>query len=193
MRDAATTRKPLLVVLMFCVLPVLFHFIIVATDHVRLTLALSGLVLCKFGFVTVSALTHWAIYGALFFTFARTLRHGREPLITMMARRMHGDSHGHLSGELERYTRRVTLAWACFFATQLSVSIMLFCFAPLVVWSFFVNILDLPLVVAMFAAEYACRLRCLQNPPRHSIAAIVKMIAEIRKPPDVRIKKKSAF
>jgi uncharacterized membrane protein len=58
----------------------------------------------------------------------------------------------------------------------------LFCFAPLVIWSFFVNILDLPLVVAMFAAEYAVRLRCLRDPPRHSLAAIVNMIAEIRKP-----------
>ncbi|HEY1857076.1 hypothetical protein [Acidocella sp.] len=155
-----------------------FHLTIVETSHVRLAPVLSFGVLFKLGFVTVSALMHWAIYSGLFLMFARTLRRGREPLITAMARRMHGD----LSGELALYTRRVTIAWACFFAVQLVTSIALFCFAPLVVWSFFVNILDIPLVVAMFSAEYACRLRCLQNPPRHSLAVILNMVAEIRKP-----------
>ena len=177
MRDKAAKCRRLLAVLTFCVLPVLFHLAIVETSHVRFS-ALSFMLLCKLGVVTVSALTHWAIYSSLLFTFARTLRHGREPLITMLARRMHGD----LSGELKLYTRRVTLAWSCFFATQLSLSIALFCFAPLVVWSFFVNILDIPLVALMFAAEYAVRLRCLKNPPRHSIAAILNMIEEVRKP-----------
>jgi hypothetical protein len=178
MPHAAATRKPLLAVLAFSVLPLLFHLSIVETNHVRLTPTLSFIVLFKLGFVTVSALTHWTIYSGLFLTFALTLRPGRVPLITAMARRMHGD----LSEELTLYTRRVTIAWACFFATQLGVSIALFCFAPLVVWSFFVNVLDIPLVITMFSVEYAYRLRCLQNPPRHSLAAILNMIAEIRKP-----------
>jgi hypothetical protein len=34
----------------------------------------------------------------------------------------------------------------------------------------------------MFTSEYLIRLRSLQNPPRHSLAAIVGMIADIRKP-----------
>jgi uncharacterized membrane protein len=45
-----------------------------------------------------------------------------------------------------------------------------------------VNILDIPLVATMFAAEYAVRLRVLRDPPRHSFAAIMGMIAEARKP-----------
>jgi hypothetical protein len=61
---------------------------------------------------------------------------------------------------------------------QLTLSVTLFCFAPLVAWSFFVNILDIPLVVAMFAAEYFVRLRCLDDPPRHSLPVIIKMIGE---------------
>jgi uncharacterized membrane protein len=76
------------------------------------------------------------------------------------------------------YTRKVTIAWSIFFAIQLAISIGLFCAAPLVWWSFFVNILDIPLVAAMFAAEYAIRLRVLQNPPRHSFKAIVSMVTE---------------
>jgi uncharacterized membrane protein len=108
------------------------------------------------------------------------LRPGREALITGMARRMHTP----FTDELAVYTRRVTIAWAGFFAAQLVTSIALFCFAPLVVWSLFVNILDFPLVAAMFAAEYAVRLRCLRDPPRHSLAAIAAMIADIRTKPE---------
>jgi hypothetical protein len=34
----------------------------------------------------------------------------------------------------------------------------------------------------MFAAEYAVRLRCLSDPPRHSLGEIMRMIADVRKP-----------
>ncbi|MGH7002141.1 MAG: hypothetical protein ACREEA_11630, partial [Stellaceae bacterium] len=64
----------------------------------------------------------------------------------------------------------------------LTTSIMLFLLAPLVVWSFFVNVLDIPMVVAMYAAEYLCRLHYLQDPPRHSLATILGMVADVRKP-----------
>lgn len=80
------------------------------------------------------------------------------------------------------YTRRVTWAWCCFFAAQLATSVTLFFFTPVVVWSFFVNVLDLPLVVVMFLAEYRCRLRCLRNPPRHSLTEIIRMVTDVRKP-----------
>jgi hypothetical protein len=178
MAQAAATCKPLGAVLAISIPPLLFHFAIVATSSIRFGSALSFGVLFKFGFVTASALTHWAIYGSLLLMFARTLRRGHEPLITALARRMHGD----FSAELALYTRRVTIAWTCFFAMQLALSIGLFCLAPLVVWSFFVNVLDIPLVAAMFSVEYACRIHCLRNPPRHSLAAILNMVAELRKP-----------
>jgi uncharacterized membrane protein len=159
-------------------LPVLFHLAIVQTRAVPLTAAPRLGPLCKLSFVTVSALTHWAIYSTLFLTFALTLRPGCEPLICAMARRLQGP----ISAPLARYTRRVTIAWSGFFLAQLITSMALFVFAPLVVWSFFVNILDLPLVAAMFAAEYAVRLRALRDPPRHSLGEIMSMIAEVRKP-----------
>lgn len=177
MADQAAGRGRLpLVGLLF--IPILFHLTIIATGHTKAALVFRVGPLVKLGFVTASAVTHWAIYTTLLLTFALTLRPGREPLITAMARRMHRP----FTDELARYTRRVTIAWSVFFAAQLATSIALFCFAPLVVWSFFVNILDLPLVAAMFAAEYAVRLACLRNPPRHSFAAIAAMIADIKKP-----------
>lgn len=175
--NAARIPWPALAVI--AAIPVASHLIIFAMRHIPLSLHPGWGGLFKLGFVTASALTHWSIYAALLAGFAFTLRPGREPLITAMARRMHG-----LTPEMARYTRKVTIAWSLFFAAQLTLSVLLFCFAPLTVWSFFVNILDLPLVVAMFAAEYAIRMRVLDDPPRHSLAAIIAMVTECTKRPD---------
>jgi hypothetical protein len=173
---AARTRIPAVAALI--VVPLLIHTAIVETGrgHVGAVTGLGSVF--RIGLVGVCAITHWMIYGGLLLTFGLTLRPGRDALITAMARKLHGT----IPQELVVYTRRVTVAWCGFFAAQLATSVTLFFFAPLVVWSLFVNVFDLPLVAAMFAAEYMCRLRCLQNPPRHSLAQIVRMVAEIRKP-----------
>jgi len=178
MAIAAATRARLLAITAVAIVPIVFHVVIVETSHIHFASLLSVGALFRTGFVTASAFTHWAIYGGLLLTFGLTLRPGREPLITAMARKL----HGAVPDELAVYTRRVTIAWCCFFAAQLTTSITLFVFAPLVIWSFFVNVLDIPMVVAMYAAEYLCRLHCLQNPPRHSLAEIFDMVAEARKP-----------
>jgi len=167
-------------ILALAALPVAFHLAILQTRILPMLLGPRLGPLCKLSFVTVSALTHWAIYATLFLTFALTLRPGHEPLISGMARRLHGP----IAPALARYTRGVTIAWSGFFLAQLITSITLFVTEPLVVWSFFVNVLDFPLVAAMFAAEYAVRLLCLTDPPRHSLAEIMRMIAEARKPPE---------
>ncbi|WP_308389610.1 hypothetical protein [Acidithiobacillus sp. AMEEHan] len=130
--------------------------------------------LAKLALVSATAIMQWAIYISLLLTFGLTLRSGRQPLITSMVQRM----HGNLDPALIQYTRKVTIAWTLFFATQLIVSISLLLFAPLVIWSFFVNILDLPLVLTMFAIEYLVRQRCLEHPPRHSFAEILAMISK---------------
>jgi uncharacterized membrane protein len=171
---AMRTRLPVIALVL---VPVMFHLAIVETSHIRLAFVPRFGALFKLGLVMASALTHWAIYGGLLLTFALTLRPAREPLITSMTRRL----HGAIPDEIAVYTRRVTIAWCSFFAAQLATSITLFLFAPLVVWSFFVNILDIPLVVAMFSAEYIVRLHCLRNPPRHSLSVILNMISDVRK------------
>lgn len=174
MRAEPAARPPALGLLAIIAVPVLFHLTIIWTSSIPLGLRLNPGALAKLGFVSAAALMHWGLYASLLATFGLTLRSGHEPLITGMARRLHGD----IADELVRYTRNVTIAWTMFFATQLALSVTLFCFAPLVAWSFFVNILDIPLVVAMFAAEYAIRLRCLKNPPRHSLSMIFNMVAD---------------
>jgi hypothetical protein len=177
MAAPASGRARLLAVLGIVFIPLLFHFIIVETNGVPLIGKLSLLVLFKASFITAAAVAHWSIYTGLLLTFAMTLRPGREALLTFMARKLHGT----ISEEVRNYTRRVTYVWCGFFALQLATSVALFVFAPLVVWSFFVNVLDLPLVATMFLAEYLFRIHWLQNPPRHSLAAIVSMIGDVRK------------
>jgi hypothetical protein len=83
----------------------------------------------------------------------RTLVEGREPLITRLAREVHGS----LAPFMEAYTRRVTVAWCVFCAAQLGMSAALLIFASLEKWSLFVNILNAPLVVLMFVGEYIYR------------------------------------
>ena len=168
----AASRPPVLAILAAVAVPMLFHLVIVETNHVHLGLRLSFAGLFKLGFITASAIMHWSIYASLLASFALTLRPGHMPLITAMALKLQDD----VSPELAAYTRKVTIAWSVFFAAQLALSMSLFCFAPLTWWSFFVNILDIPLVILMFAAEYLVRLRCLLHPPRHSLATIVTMI-----------------
>jgi uncharacterized membrane protein len=99
-------------------------------------------------------LPHTAIYLSLLWLFGQTLKSGREPLITRLARRVHGT----LPPALRAYTRRVTVAWCMFFAAQLIVSALLFLFASPREWSLFVNVLNFPLLALMFGGEYLYRI-----------------------------------
>ena len=174
---AAAARQRLPIVGLALV-PLLFHIVIVESRHGTPPFAPALGHLIRFGFVSAAALMHWTIYSGLLLTFGLTMRPGREPLISAMTHRLHGP----LSDEIVIYTRKVTIAWCGFFAAQLTASVTLFFLAPLAVWSFFVNILDIPLVVTMFAAEYAVRIRVLRHPPRESLAMILGMIANARTP-----------
>lgn len=107
----------------------------------------------------VSLAEHLGLNGFLAWVFARSLRPGREPLCSRLAREM----HGALPPEVVRYTQGITLAWALLFIAILCVSVLLFFLAPIQVWSTFANLLNLPIVVAMFVIEYRVRMRALPD------------------------------
>jgi uncharacterized membrane protein len=117
---------------------------------------------------------HLAVYLGLLWMFARTLRRGREPLVTGIARRV----RGVLPPEVVRYTRRVTAAWCVFFAGMAATSLFLFLLAPLPVWSVFANLLNLPLVVSMFVAEYLVRITHLRHLRHFPITAAARAFRE---------------
>lgn len=135
---------------------------------------------CKIAGVAVLSLSLWAMYllwpwimqhTALLFwlqdiglmlllllSFGRTLLAGHKPLCVHFAEMING---GALSAAHARYARQVTLAWVLFFAAIIMISSLLFFFAPLAIWSIFVNFLTLPLVALMFIAEFMLRRRLL--------------------------------
>ncbi len=115
-----------------------------------------------------------AIYCMLLIWFGGTLRRGREPLVTYMARHVHES----MSDELLAYTRRVTIAWCLFFLAMGFTSLALFLWASSETWSLFANVLNLPLVIAMFLAEYGWR--ALRH-PHMSRATVPTMVRAFMK------------
>ena len=109
----------------------------------------AGSIPAEAGLLAVSGITHAAINGMLLALFAATLAPGRTPLVVAMGRRL----DPHFTPAIARYACAVTWAWVAFFAGQIVVSGLLLVMAPRTAWSFFVNILDLPLVAAMFVIE----------------------------------------
>jgi uncharacterized membrane protein len=127
------------------------------------------------GAAAVAGLAHASAYLLLLWIFARTLGAGREPLVTRIARHV----HGAVPPDMARFTRTMTVAWCAFFAAQLLVSALLFAFATHDAWSLFVNLLDLPLLALMFALQQAFRALCFPHVPRVSVARIVKAFAAV--------------
>jgi len=114
-------------------------------------------------------LMHESLQLLLLFTFARTLAPGKVPLCTQFATLVHGS----LSTQHAAYARKVTIAWALFFAVILIVSNWLFFFYPVSTWSRFVNFGYLPLVTTMFIAEYMVRKQAL---PKEHQADIMEAV-----------------
>jgi uncharacterized membrane protein len=110
-------------------------------------------------------------YSIMAFTFGRSLRKDRVPLCTELADRLHGP----LSALELRYTRSVTVAWALFFLLNLAATFLLYRFAPLRIWSLFVNFCSLPLILLMFVAEYLVRRRVLPQVQRSGLIATLRV------------------
>ncbi len=132
------------------------------------------------GAAAVSGITHAAAFLALLWYFGRTLAGAREPLITRLARSVHGS----LSPEIAAFTRRVTIAWCVFFASQVLLSALLLAFAPFETWSLFVNLLNLPLLILMFVGDHLYRAIRFPDHPRPSMARILRAFAEVSSTPE---------
>jgi len=113
---------------------------------------------------------HAGVHVFLALGFGATLRAGRDPLITTLARRV----HRHFPPEMAAYTRHVTLAWTVFFVAMALASVLLYGLGPFERWALFAN-LGTPLAVAaMFAAEYALRYRLHPEFERTTVADAVR-------------------
>lgn len=103
--------------------------------------------------------------------FGFSLRAGQVALCTRLADTLHGP----LSAVEIRYTRWVTLAWTVFFTALGAITVALYYAAPLAVWSAFVSFMTLPLMLAMFAAEYVVRGWVLPQTKRRGLVATMRV------------------
>jgi len=110
-------------------------------------------------------------YSIMAYSFGRSLLNDRVPLCTQLADRIHGP----LSALELRYTRNVTIAWVIFFLLNLVATFLLYRFAPLRIWSLFVNFCSLPLILLMFVAEYLVRRRVLPQVQRSGLIATLRV------------------
>jgi len=108
----------------------------------------------------VFLLDHASVYALLGLGFGKSLRRGSTPMVTRFA----GLVHTTMSPALNDYTRAVTWAWTLYFGGVCMMSLLLFWLAPIEVWSTFAILLGAPMLVLMFAAEYAVRFWAL--PPQ---------------------------
>jgi uncharacterized membrane protein len=132
--------------------------------------------------LAVGGVCHAVAYACLLIWFAASLRPGHEPVVTGFARRMRRT----MPDKVVRYTSHVTIAWCVFFAAQLVMSAALLVAAPRTVWSSFVNLLNLPLIVAMVLAEFGWRSVLFRHEVRTGLLATLTGLRHIRGVPDSR-------
>jgi len=121
---------------------------------------------------------HAAVHLLLAFVFGSTLAAGREPLVSALARRVHGS----LTPAMAAYSRRVTVAWTFYFVAMAVLSIVLFATAPFVAWAAFANLVTPLAIVAMFVGEYLLRYRLHPEFERTTITQAVRAYADRAQP-----------
>jgi uncharacterized membrane protein len=113
----------------------------------------------------------FGFYLLMAISFGTTLIAPRVPMCTMMADKIHGP----LTPQELRYTRQVTVAWTIFFVLNMLATWLLFQFAPLKLWSIFVNFASLPLLALMFLGEYLVRRQILPQVQGGGIIATLRV------------------
>lgn len=122
-------------------------------------------------------LQHMGVHLALAAWFGLSLAAGREPVISAMARLIHS---GPLTPRALRYTRGVTWLWTLFFLGNAAVSLLLFAWAPVDIWSLHANLLTGPLVGVVFLGEMLVRRHALPREERPSLQDVVRSYRQHR-------------
>jgi uncharacterized membrane protein len=86
--------------------------------------------------------------------FGATLRPGAVPLVERLMRVAYGQA---LPPGLPRLARRMTWVWLVFFAGMVPLSLALALWAPLEIWSLFVNVLYYFFIVALVIGQHLYR------------------------------------
>ena len=128
----------------------------------------------RVGLLAVNGFSNATLNLFLLWLFGRTLLPGQDPLISQISRHI----NGQLLPEVAEYTRYVTIAWCIFFGLEVIASLLLYAFAPLAAWSFFINVLNLPLLILMFVGEKAYRTLRFPHHPKTSILKAIEVYSK---------------
>jgi len=135
------------------------RFVLLATAVLLVVVSILG---SRSSAPAITGAFHAGAYLLLFTWFAGSLRRGREPVVTSLARRIRSS----MPDTVVRYTRQVTIAWSVFFAAQIGTSTAFLLLAPRPVWSTFVTVLNLPLLATMTVVEFGVRSWLFRHAPR---------------------------
>ena len=124
---------------------------------------------------------HVAIHVLLAFAFGLTLQAGREPLVTALARRVHG---GSIAPAMAAYARKVTVAWTAYFIVMAALSLVLYASAPFAIWATFANLVTPVVIGVMFLGEYLLRYRLHPEFERATLAQAMRAYADHSAPHD---------
>ena len=117
---------------------------------------------------------HVTIHLLLALVFGLTLQAGREPLVTALARRV----HGAMTPGMAAYSRKVTVAWTGYFVVMATLSLILYAAAPFDVWAAFANLVTPLAILLMFVGEYLLRYRLHPEFERATLAQAVRAYAD---------------
>ena len=117
---------------------------------------------------------HVAIHLLLALVFGLTLLAGREPLVTALARRVHGT----MTPAMAAYSRKVTAAWTGYFVAMATLSLVLYAVTPFDVWAAFANLVTPLAILVMFIGEYLLRYRLHPEFERATLAQAVRAYAD---------------
>ena len=119
---------------------------------------------------------HVGIHLLLAFVFGSTLQHGREALITALARRVHAE----LTPAMVAYSRKVTVLWTLYFVAMALLSIALHASAPFEAWAVFANLVTPVAMLLVFVGEYVIRYRLHPEFERATLAQAVHAYSQRR-------------
>lgn len=118
-------------------------------------------------------LQHGAMHLALAWGFAVTLRPGGTPMITTLARGVHGALKQPFTPEMVVYTRALTKVWMVYFVIMVVLSLLIYALAPWEWWSLFANLATPLSAAALMVGEHIQRYRLHPDFPRVSLQAAV--------------------
>ena len=147
--------------------------------------ALLVLVVTRGGVADVNrmyVLQHAGIHAALACAFGYTLRPGGTPLITTLARGLHGRLGQAFSPAMADYTRAVTRLWTGYFCAMVLLSLAIYLLAPWPWWSAFGNLFTPLSAAALMVGEHAQRYRRHPEFVRISLRSAITAYARSGRP-----------